>query len=110
MSIIVENITKLYKNQKALKNISFKVNNPEIVGFLGPNGAGKSTMMKILTTYIDANEGSASVNGHDVINNKQDVQKSVGYLPEHNPLYLEMYVKEYLAFNGQVYNLSLIHI
>ena len=61
-------------------------------------------MMKILTTYIDANEGSASVNGHDVINNKQNVQKSVGYLPEHNPLYLEMYVKEYLAFNGQVYN------
>ena len=71
---------------------------------MGPNGAGKSTMMKILTTYIDANEGSASVNGHDVINNKQNVQKSVGYLPEHNPLYLEMYVKQYLAFNGQVYN------
>ena len=106
MSIIVDNITKLYKDQKALNNISFKVKNPEIVGFLGPNGAGKSTMMKILTTYIDANEGSASVNGHDITNNKQEVQKSVGYLPEHNPLYLEMYVKEYLAFNGQVYNTS----
>lgn len=106
MSIIVENITKLYKDQKALNNISFKVNNPEIVGFLGPNGAGKSTMMKILTTFIVANEGTASVNGHDVTKDKYKVQKSVGYLPEHNPLYLEMYVKEYLTFNGQVYNTS----
>ncbi len=104
MSIIVENITKLYKDQKALNNVSFSVSNPEVVGFLGPNGAGKSTMMKILTTFIKANEGSATVNGHDVISNKQAVQKSVGYLPEHNPLYLDMYVKEYLTFNSQVYN------
>ncbi|MCA0133332.1 gliding motility-associated ABC transporter ATP-binding subunit GldA [Winogradskyella alexanderae] len=103
MSIEVTNITKRYKNQKALHNVSFKVNDAEIVGFLGPNGAGKSTMMKILTTYINANEGKAKVNGYDVINNKKNVQQSVGYLPEHNPLYIELYVKEYLNFNADVY-------
>ena len=106
MSIEVENITKIYGTQKALNNISFKVNKPEIVGFLGPNGAGKSTMMKILTTYIDATEGQAKVNDFDVNTNKQAVQKSVGYLPEHNPLYLELYVKEYLAFNANVYGVD----
>ncbi len=106
MSIQVEGISKLYGNQKALNNISFKVEKPEIVGFLGPNGAGKSTMMKILTTYINANEGSAKVNGFDVTEDKQKVQQSVGYLPEHNPLYLEMYVKEYLAFNASIYKIA----
>jgi ABC-2 type transport system ATP-binding protein len=106
MSIQVEGISKLYGNQKALNNISFKVDKPEIVGFLGPNGAGKSTMMKILTTYIDANEGSAKVNGFDVNEEKPQVQKSVGYLPEHNPLYLDMYVKEYLSFNGSIYKIA----
>ncbi|MDT0559020.1 gliding motility-associated ABC transporter ATP-binding subunit GldA [Ichthyenterobacterium sp. W332] len=103
MSIEVSNITKTYGNQKALSNVSFKVENPEIVGFLGPNGAGKSTMMKILTTYLNASEGEASVNGFDVLKSKKDVQQSVGYLPEHNPLYLDMYVKEYLQFNASVY-------
>ena len=103
MSIEVKNITKLYKDQKALNDVSFKVNNAEIVGFLGPNGAGKSTMMKILTTYIEASEGSANVNGHDVISDKKSVQSSVGYLPEHNPLYTDLYVKEYLSFNANVY-------
>ena len=106
MSIQVEGISKLYGNQKALNNISFKVDKPEIVGFLGPNGAGKSTMMKILTTYIDANEGSAKVNGFDVNEEKTQVQQSVGYLPEHNPLYLDMYVKEYLAFNASIYKIT----
>jgi len=106
MSIKVENITKIYGSQKALNNISFKVNKPEIVGFLGPNGAGKSTMMKILTTYIDASEGQANVNGFDVNSNKKKVQQSVGYLPEHNPLYLEQYVREYLDFNAQVYGVA----
>ena len=106
MSIEVEGISKLYGSQKALNNISFKVERPEIVGFLGPNGAGKSTMMKILTTYIDATEGNAKVNGHDIIQNTQQVQQSVGYLPEHNPLYLDMYVKEYLAFNANIYKVS----
>ncbi|MFD2915584.1 gliding motility-associated ABC transporter ATP-binding subunit GldA [Psychroserpens luteus] len=103
MSIEVENISKVYGDQKALNNISFSVNTGEIVGFLGPNGAGKSTLMKILTTYINATQGVAKVNGFDVETNKQDVQKSVGYLPEHNPLYLEMYVKEYLTFNAGIY-------
>lgn len=103
MSIEVNNITKLYKQQKALNNVSFKVKNAEIVGFLGPNGAGKSTMMKILTTYINANEGKAKVNGFDVITDKKSVQQSVGYLPEHNPLYTELFVKEYLEFNANVY-------
>ncbi|WP_422105926.1 gliding motility-associated ABC transporter ATP-binding subunit GldA [Winogradskyella sp.] len=103
MSIEVKNITKLYKDQKALNDVSFKVNNAEIVGFLGPNGAGKSTMMKILTTYIEASEGTAHVNGFDVNSNKKNVQSSVGYLPEHNPLYTELYVREYLGFNANVY-------
>lgn len=103
MSIEVTNVTKLYKDQKALNDVSFKVKDAEIVGFLGPNGAGKSTMMKILTTYIEASEGTASVNGFDVTTDKKSVQSSVGYLPEHNPLYTDLYVKEYLNFNANVY-------
>ena len=103
MSIEVENISKRYGEQNALDHISFSVNKGEIVGFLGPNGAGKSTLMKILTTYINASQGQAKVNGFDVETNKQEVQNSVGYLPEHNPLYLDMYVKEYLSFNAGVY-------
>jgi len=102
MSIEVQHITKIYGNQKALNDVSFKVDKPEIVGFLGPNGAGKSTMMKILTTYIVSNEGSALVNGHDVKTNANSVQQSIGYLAEHNPLYLDMYVREYLAFNADI--------
>ena len=103
MSIEVTNVTKLYKDQKALNDVSFKVKDAEIVGFLGPNGAGKSTMMKILTTYIEASEGTANVNGFDVTTDKKSVQSSVGYLPEHNPLYTDLYVKEYLNFNANVY-------
>ena len=106
MSLEVKHITKYYKEQKALDNVSFKVNSAEIVGFLGPNGAGKSTMMKILTTYIKASEGQAFVNGFDVEKNKRQVQQSVGYLPEHNPLYQELYVKEYLRFNAQLHKVS----
>jgi ABC-2 type transport system ATP-binding protein len=106
MSIEVQNISKSYGTQKALDNISFKVNKGEIVGFLGPNGAGKSTLMKILTTYINADEGLAKVNDFDVKDNPINVQKSVGYLPEHNPLYLDLYVKEYLAFNADVYKVA----
>lgn len=106
MSIKVENITKVYGSQKALNNISFEIDRPEIVGFLGPNGAGKSTMMKILTTYISPTEGEAAVNGHDILTDTKNVQKSVGYLPEHNPLYLEQYVREYLSFNASVYNVD----
>ncbi|RZW42476.1 MAG: gliding motility-associated ABC transporter ATP-binding subunit GldA, partial [Flavobacteriaceae bacterium] len=105
-SIKVEQITKRYGEQKALNAVSFEVSKPEVVGFLGPNGAGKSTMMKILTTYLDATEGKASVNGFDVQSESQKVQYSVGYLPEHNPLYLDMYVREYLGFNSKIYQVD----
>ena len=103
MSIEVNSISKSYGEQKALNEISFKIEKGEIVGFLGPNGAGKSTLMKILTTYLLADSGSALVNGHDVMTNAKEVQRSIGYLPEHNPLYLDLYVREYLAFNADVY-------
>src|SRR5690554_5392454 len=106
MSIIVQNLSKIYGTQRALNNINFTVNKGEIVGFLGPNGAGKSTLMKILTTYLDASEGTAAVNNYDVATQTLQVQKSVGYLPEHNPLYLDLYVREYLAFNADVYHLK----
>ncbi|WP_158844150.1 gliding motility-associated ABC transporter ATP-binding subunit GldA [Algibacter sp. L1A34] len=106
MSIEVAGISKIYGTQKALNNVSFKVNKPEIVGFLGPNGAGKSTMMKILTTYIQPSEGTAKVNGYHINEAKQLVQQSVGYLPEHNPLYLDMFVKEYLKFNANIYKVD----
>ena len=106
MSIEVNNISKSYGVQKALDNISFTVQKGEIVGFLGPNGAGKSTLMKILTTYIAADEGTATVNGFDVNAETKDVQQSIGYLPEHNPLYLDLYVREYLAFNADVYKVA----
>ena len=106
MSIEVVNISKSYGTQKALDAVSFSVEKGEIVGFLGPNGAGKSTLMKILTTYINADEGTASVNGFDVNSNQKAVQLSVGYLPEHNPMYLDLYVREYLAFNADVYKVS----
>jgi ABC-2 type transport system ATP-binding protein len=106
MSIEVQNISKSYGAQKALDNVSFSVKKGEIVGFLGPNGAGKSTLMKILTTYIAADEGKANVNGNDVNDNQKAVQLSVGYLPEHNPLYLDLYVREYLSFNADVYKVA----
>lgn len=106
MSIEVNNISKSYGTQKALNEISFKIEKGEIVGFLGPNGAGKSTLMKILTTYLLADNGSALVNGHDVMTNTKEVQRSIGYLPEHNPLYLDLYVREYLAFNADVYHVA----
>jgi ABC-2 type transport system ATP-binding protein len=106
MSIIAENITKLYGKQKALNDVSFIIKPGEVVGLLGPNGAGKSTMMKIITCFIPASSGKVKVNGHDVNEQSLDVRKSVGYLPENNPLYLEMYVKEYLAFLAGIYKLG----
>jgi ABC-2 type transport system ATP-binding protein len=106
MSIAIQNISKSYGTQKALDSISFSINKGEIVGFLGPNGAGKSTLMKILTTYLTADEGSAKVNGFDVSSQQKEVQLSIGYLPEHNPLYLDLYVREYLAFNADVYKVA----
>lgn len=104
MSIVVKNISKIYGQQKALHNISFEIGSNEIVGFLGPNGAGKSTMMKILTSYIPASSGEAEVCGFDTNNQSIEVRKNIGYLPEHNPLYLDMYVKEFLEFVGKLYH------
>src|SRR5690554_2627552 len=106
MSIEVKGITKKYGSQVALNNISFSVKRGEIVGFLGPNGAGKSTLMKILTTYISSDTGSAWVGGNDIVKDSDKVQFITGYLPEHNPLYLDMYVREYLAFNASVYKVK----
>lgn len=103
MSITVNNISIYYGNQQALKNVSFTVERGEIVGFLGPNGAGKSTLMKILTGYLQPSEGSATVNGISVSEDIKAVQKNIGYLPEHNPLYTDMYVREYLNFSAAVY-------
>ena len=106
MSIEVTNLSKSYGAQKALDSITFSVKKGEIVGFLGPNGAGKSTLMKILTTYLAADEGVALVNDKNVISDTKEVQKIIGYLPEHNPLYLDLYVREYLAFNADVYKVA----
>jgi len=103
MSIEVKNLFKYYGNQAAVKDISFTVGSGEIVGFLGPNGAGKSTTMKIITGYINASGGSVNVCGKPVTVDTLDTRKMIGYLPEHNPLYLDMYVKEYLSFVGQIY-------
>ena len=106
MSIQVSQVSKLYGEQKALNEVSFEINKGEIVGFLGPNGAGKSTMMKILTGYISQSKGEAKVCGLDVTDKPEEVKRKIGYLPEHNPLYLEMYVKEYLEFVCRIYGLK----
>src|SRR5690606_37660130 len=105
MSIEVDKISKIYGNQKALDEVSFSIKKGEIVGFLGPNGAGKSTMMKILTGYLPATSGKAMIKSSDVEEQKLEVQKHIGYLPEHNPLYLEMFVREYLSFNAKIYKI-----
>lgn len=106
MSIEVTEITKEYGSQKALDRVSFAVGQGTITGFLGPNGAGKSTMMKILTCFIPQNSGIAKVCGFDVYENSIEIKRHVGYLPEHNPLYLDMYVKEYLGFVAGVHHLK----
>ncbi len=106
MSIIVKNVTKIYGEQKALDDVSFEIEKGHIVGFLGPNGAGKSTMMKIITCFIPQTSGEVKVCGFDVTDEPIDVKRHVGYLPEHNPLYLDMYVKEYLDFTAGVYKVQ----
>ena len=106
MSIEVQQVSKQYGTQKALDGVSFSIKSGEIVGFLGPNGAGKSTLMKIITTYISQSEGVVTVNGHNVSTAPMQVKQSVGYLPEHNPLYLDMYVKEYIHFSAQVHGVA----
>jgi len=105
MSIIASKVTKLYGIQKALNEVSFSIPSGEIVGFLGPNGAGKSTMMKTITCYLPPSHGSVKVCGLDVMEQALEVKKKVGYLPEHNPLYLDMWVKEYLEFIAGIYKL-----
>jgi ABC-2 type transport system ATP-binding protein len=106
MSISVKHLTKYYGDQAAVDNISFEAKNGEILGFLGPNGAGKSTTMKIITGFIPATEGVVEVCGHNILEHPMKVRQLVGYLPEHNPLYLDMYVKEYLDFVGKVYKIE----
>lgn len=106
MSITATKVTKTYGDQKALDNVSFTIKKGEVTGFLGPNGAGKSTMMRILTTYLTPDDGETLVNEHNTISDKIAVQKSIGYLPENNPLYYDMYVREYLKFNAQIHKVS----
>lgn len=98
MSILVENLSKHYGSQRAVDNISFQVNTGEILGFLGPNGAGKTTTMKILTCYLSPSSGNAKIDGISVLDNPDEVKRKIGYLPEHNPLYLDMAIFDYLEF------------
>lgn len=106
MSVIVENITKIFGVQKALDDVSFSIDNGEVVGFLGPNGAGKSTMMKIITGYLRPDNGVVKVCNQIVDGNSTEVRRLIGYLPEHNPLYLDMYVKEYLSMVAGIYGMN----
>jgi ABC-2 type transport system ATP-binding protein len=103
MSIEVKNLFKFYGEQAAVNDISFSINKGEIVGFLGPNGAGKSTTMKILTGYMPATSGEVKICGEEVDIDSKETKKKIGYLPENNPLYLDMYVREYLEFVGKIY-------
>lgn len=106
MSISVKNITKIYGAQKALDDVSFVIKAGEVVGLLGPNGAGKSTMMKIITCFIPPTSGEVTVSGFDIFEESLEVRKKVGYLPENNPLYLELYVREYLEFIAGIYKVA----
>ena len=105
MSVIVSNLTKIYGTQRAVDNISFEVKQGEILGLLGPNGAGKSTTMKITTCYVPPTSGTVTLAGYDVATQPMQVRQNVGYLPEHNPLYLDMYVHEYLHFIGSLHGM-----
>ena len=105
MSIQVTNLSKVYGSQRAVDGISFSLIKGEIVGFLGPNGAGKSTTMKILTGYLKPSDGVAKVSDYDVVSQPMPARRSIGYLPEHNPLYLDMYVTELLLFSGKLYGM-----
>lgn len=106
MSVKINQLTKIYGSQKAVDNLSFEVNKGEILGFLGPNGAGKTTTMKILTCFIPQTSGTAEVCGYDTTTNSIDVRREIGYLPEHNPLYKDMYVREYLTFVAGLHKIS----
>ncbi|MBC7450963.1 MAG: gliding motility-associated ABC transporter ATP-binding subunit GldA [Cytophagales bacterium] len=106
MSVLVKDLVKIYGSQRAVDGISFTASKGQITGFLGPNGAGKSTTMKMATCFIPPTSGSIEVCGYDVETASLDVKKCIGYLPEHNPLYLDMYVQEYLQFTGSLYGMK----
>jgi len=106
MSVKVQQLTKIYGQQKAVNKLSFEAKEGEVLGFLGPNGAGKSTTMKIISCFIPQTEGSVSVCGYDVKKSPMEVRQQIGYLPENNPLYLDMYVKEYLHFVARLHHLG----
>jgi len=106
MSIIIENINKYYDKQQALNDVSFSLNKGEVVGFLGPNGAGKSTLMKIITCYLEQDSGKVKVCNLDTQEQDLLVKSKIGYLPENNPLYKDMYIKEYLSFVGEIYKID----
>jgi ABC-2 type transport system ATP-binding protein len=106
MSIVIKEVSKYYGKQKALSNVSFEVNKGEVFGFIGPNGAGKSTLMKIITGYLPPSSGSIQVCGFDTAEASMDVKRRIGYLPENNPLYLYMYVEEYLRFFAGIHQLG----
>src|SRR5690606_9987211 len=103
MSLEVSQLSKLYGSQKALDRVSFSASPGRILGFLGPNGAGKSTTMKIITGYLNADAGSVKILGEDALGNPKKISPKIGYLPEHNPLYLDLYVREFLEFSGGLY-------
>jgi ABC-2 type transport system ATP-binding protein len=106
MSITVKQLSKVYGEQRAVNDISFSLNKGEVVGFLGPNGAGKSTTMKMITGYLPPTSGSASIGGYDVVTNPIEVRQRIGYLPEANPLYADMYIREFLSFIARVHQLG----
>jgi ABC-2 type transport system ATP-binding protein len=106
MSISIKNLTKIYGEQKALDNINLEIEQGQIVGLLGPNGAGKSTMMKILTCFIPPTEGEVKVCGYDIFDNPMQVRANIGYLPEQNPLYYDMYVREFLMFIAGIHKID----
>lgn len=106
MSILIDNISKYYGKQKAVDNLSTELRSGELVGFLGPNGAGKSTLMKIITGYLAAEEGKVEINGEEVSPDNHRIRQQVGYLPEHNPLYTDLYIKEYLQLTAGMYRLN----
>jgi ABC-2 type transport system ATP-binding protein len=106
MSISINKVNKFYGNQQALTDVSFSLKKGEIVGFLGPNGAGKSTLMKIITCYLEQDSGMVQVCDLNTIEQNLKVKAKIGYLPEHNPLYTDMYIKEYLTFVGRIYKVE----
>ena len=106
MSISINKVNKFYGNQQALTDVSFSLNKGEIVGFLGPNGAGKSTLMKIITCYLEQDSGKVQVCDLDTVEQNLKIKAKIGYLPEHNPLYTDMYIKEYLTFVGRIYKVQ----